>query len=253
MKDSADADRDGSGGSIPHTSPNMAGVAAAIGEPTRAAMLLALMGGQALSAGQLAAAGHVGAATASTHLRRLLDEGLVQVTRRGRQRFYALAGPKVATALEALGRLAPPTPIRSLAASSQSQALRRARTCYDHLAGATGVWLLDALLAHGWLMPVEDGNLALTETGLAKLTAWGVAWPPAAPTRRRRAFACPDWSEGRPHLAGALGAAITAHLLALRWLTRVPGQRTVSLSSAGREGLAALFSRAVPGSAHGAD
>lgn len=234
-------DRSAAPGAIRAPNPNMSGVAAAIGDPTRAAMLLALMGGPPLSAGQLAAAGQVGSATASTHLRRLLNAGLVQVTRHGRQRHYGLAGPAVAAALEALGRLAPPTPIQSLAASSQAHSLRQARTCYDHLAGRLGVWLLDTLLADEWLVPAEPDSLALTEAGAAGLRNWGVPWPPPAPMRRRLAFACLDWSEERPHLAGALGAAVTTHLLTQGWLGRVPGQRTVTLTDVGREALTALF------------
>ena len=243
MKDSTPADKDGSAapGAIGAPNPNMAGVAAAIGDPTRAAMLLGLMGGPPMSAGQLAAAGHVGAATASTHLRRLLNAGLVQVARHGRQRHYALAGPAVASALEALGRLAPPTPVRSLAASSQARALRQARTCYDHLAGRLGVWLLDTLLADEWLVPADPDSLAVTQAGAAGLRNCGVPWPPAAPMRRRLAFACSDWSEERPHLAGALGAAVTTHLLTQGWLARVPGQRTVTLTDVGHEALTGLF------------
>ncbi len=243
MKVSAHPDTDSSAtpGAIRAPNPNMSGVAAAIGDPTRTAMLLALMGGPPMSAGQLAAAGHVGAATASTHLRRLLNAGLVQVTRRGRQRHYGLAGPAVASALEALGRLAPPTPIRSLAASSQARGLRQARTCYDHLAGGLGVWLLDTLLADEWLVPAEPDSLALTEAGAAGLRTWGVPWPPPAPVHRRLAFACSDWSEERPHLAGALGAAVTTHLLTQGWLARVPSQRAVTLTDVGREALNALF------------
>ncbi len=234
-------------GAVDRATPSIARAASAMGDPTRAAMLLASMGGPR-SAGQLAASAAVSASTASSHLRRLGEAHLVEVTAHGRQRYYALAGPSVAAALEALGHLSPPAPIRSLAASSRGAALRRARTCYDHLAGKAGVWLLDALLEQGWLARAGGGNFDLTAVGIARLAAWSAPWPPVAPSRRRLAFACPDWSEERPHLAGALGAAITRHLLQLGWMMPDPGQRTVRLSAAGRDGLTRLLGVAPPDS-----
>lgn len=230
---------------VDRATPNIARAAAAMGDPTRAAMLLALMGGSR-SAGQLAASAAVSPATASSHLRRLLEAQLVEVSTHGRQRHYALAGPGVGAALEALGHLSPPLPIRSLAASSRGAALRRARTCYDHLAGRAGVWLLDGLLDQGWLAPAQDGTFDLTAAGIAGLAAWGAPWPPPASSRRRLAFACPDWSEARPHLAGALGAAITRHLFELGWMLTDPGQRSVRLSPAGRDGLTRVLGAAPP-------
>jgi DNA-binding transcriptional ArsR family regulator len=216
--------------------PDIAPVAALIADSTRAAILTALLGGRALAAGELARLAGVSAATASAHLARLLDGGLVDVVRQGRHRYYRLAGHEVAEVLEVLARMAVRPPVRSLRQSRQARMLEDARTCYDHLAGRAGVRLLERLR--------EDGHLAgeeVTPSGERLLAALGVDVAGARRARRRFAPECLDWTERRAHLGGALGAALTAVLLERGWYVRGPVPRAVTLTDAGREGLAALF------------
>jgi hypothetical protein len=158
--------------------------------------------------------------------------------RHGRQQLARLASPEVAHALEALSTIAPTTPSASLRASSRAQALRRARTCYDHLAGALGVALTDALCAAGMLTGHE---LAVTDTGTQRLTQFGIDLSALRATRRPLTRACLDWSEQRPHLAGALGAALCQQLLDRGWIIRMPEPRIVRLTPAGQRGLARTF------------
>jgi hypothetical protein len=160
--------------------------------------------------------------------------------RRGRYRYYRLSGPHVAQALEALGAIAPLPPVRSLRESQVAEALCRARTCYDHLAGKLGVALTDALVANGYLAPAEHGY-TLTDAGTRWLEDLGV--DVGAAQRMRRAFAlqCLDWSERRYHVAGALGAGIAARLFDLGWIIRLPSCRGVKLTPAGTAGLADML------------
>jgi DNA-binding transcriptional ArsR family regulator len=225
----------------PGPGAEIAPVAALMGDPARAAMLTALLDDRALAAGELANLAGVSPATASEHLTRLLGGGLVTVVSQGRHRYYSLAGHRVATAIEALSHLTRPVPVRSLRQSRQAAALAQARTCYDHLAGQAGVALLDALLAGGVLTGNGLAALDVTAAGEDTLAAFGVNVPNVRTSRRRFAGACLDWTERRPHLNGALGAAITARLLELRWIERDAHRRAVRVTRAGREGLAATF------------
>jgi len=250
----------------PGPGAEIAPVAALMGDPARAAMLTALLDDWALAAGELANLAGVSPATASEHLTRLLGGGLVTVVSQGRHRYYRLAGHRVATAIEALSHLTRPVPVRTLRQSRQAAALAQARTCYDHLAGQAGVALLDALLAGGVLTgnglaqagifapQAQAGPAALdvTAAGEDTLAAFGVNVPNVRTSRRRFAGACLDWTERRPHLNGALGAAITARLLDLRWIERGAHRRTVRVTQAGREGLAATFGWADTGGRDGA-
>ncbi|MBF8190282.1 helix-turn-helix transcriptional regulator [Nonomuraea sp. K274] len=215
----------------------IAPIAALIAEPTRAAMLTALLGGRALAAGELARISGVSAATASAHLARMLDGGLIGVVRQGRHRYYRLAGHDVAEVLEVLSRFGTRPPVRSLRQSRQARMLEEARTCYDHLAGRAGVWLLDRLRDGGHYASGE-----LTGAGERLLTGLGVDVASARGSRRRFAPECLDWTERRSHLGGALGAAVTGVLLERGWYLRGTVPRAVILTDAGREGLAALFS-----------
>lgn len=220
---------------------DVAGVARLIGEPARAAMLDALLSGRALAAGELGRVGGVSPATASEHLARLRDGGLVEVVVAGRHRYYRLAGPDVAHALEALALVSPRKPVRSLRQSRAAAALAVARTCYDHLAGQIGVALHDALLDHAALVAGGDGYL-LTDSGAALLARLGVDVAGAAAARRAFARPCLDYTERRPHLAGALGAAVCARLLADGWLVRpAADQRGLRVTQRGRQALAAHF------------
>jgi DNA-binding transcriptional ArsR family regulator len=297
--------------------------AALIAEPARAAMITALLDDRPLAAGELARVAGVSPATASAHLARLLGGGLVTMIRQGRHRYYRLAGPEVAAAMEALAHLSTgQLPVRSLRESRDAAALAEARTCYDHLAGRAGVALLDALLARGILAPAPGGGqlaacgpeggvppengapaspaapgnggpagseppgngapaggeprgnagpsggspaeggaasadpgapgqaapqgpvpagFRVTAEGMATLTSFGLNIGALERTRRRFAGACLDWTERKPHLNGALGAAVTARLLGLGWIERGVRRRAVNVTPAGREGLAVTF------------
>ena len=232
---------------------DIARICALIGDPSRARVLMALADGRALPAGMLAGEAGVSASTVSEHLRRLLDGRLVAVERQGRTRYYRLAGPQVAEALEAVARIAPPEPVRSLRQGTHAHALRRARTCYNHLAGRLGTALMAAFLHDGVLDGVrrpgaEPDRLAgpgravayrLTPHGRGVLEGLGVDLE-ALRGRRTPVRYCLDWSEQRHHLAGPLGAALTDRLFALGWLRRTDRRRVVLLSDAGRAGLERL-------------
>jgi DNA-binding transcriptional ArsR family regulator len=203
---------------------DLAPLASLIGDPARIAILAALAEGHALPAGELARRAGVHPATATGHLRRLVDGGLVVVHVQGRHRYHRLAGPQVAALLEAMAQLAPATPVRSLRSDRAARTLGEARTCYDHLAGRRGVELRDRLLEAGALRLVGDRDHELTPVGRRLVTALGV--DPGTPARTRRVFArsCVDWTQRRPHLAGALPAALTHRLMELGWLTRAAGR-----------------------------
>jgi DNA-binding transcriptional ArsR family regulator len=224
---------------------NVVPAASLLAEPTRAAMLTAMLDDRPLAAGELARLAGVSPATASAHLARLLHGSLVTVIKQGRHRYYRLAGPEIAAVMEALAHLSPVTPVRSLRQSQDATALALARTCYDHLAGRAGVALLDALLARRLLVAPQANGLPerfeVTADGLATLGSFGLDMGALKRTRRRFAGACLDWTERKPHLNGALGAAITARLLGLGWLERGTRRRAVRITPAGEEGLAATF------------
>ena len=211
--------------------PDVSGVAALMAEPTRAAILTRLLDGRARAAGELAACAGVSAQAASNHLSRLLSSGLVVVRPAGRQRHYALSRREVAEALEALAALAP-----EAAASPVPLGLRFARTCYDHLAGTLGVALTEALLEKGLLL--KDGpGYRTSPRGEAHLAGWGLGLTALRQGRRPFARACLDWSERRPHLAGALGAALLEKFLQLRWVARPSSGRALRLTLGGRRAL----------------
>lgn len=208
-------------------------VAAAIGTPARGRMLEALVGGRALPAGELARAAGVARSTASAHLAVLSDAGLVRAESRGRHRYYALAGDAVAHAVEALAVVAPARPSRSLRDSDRLAAERAARSCYDHVAGALGVTLTDRLCAASAL---DRDSLGLLDA--APFARLGIDVARLDRGRRPLTRSCLDWSERRPHLAGALGAALLDTLLADGWLVRRPRSRALTLTPDGRRGLA---------------
>jgi DNA-binding transcriptional ArsR family regulator len=202
-----------------------------IGEPARAGMLTLLLDGAARTAGELAREAGVTPQTASAHLAQLLEGGLVQVAAQGRHRYFRLAGPEVARALEALSLLTPAARV----AARVPEALRFARTCYDHLAGRLAVDLVLGLERKGHLTGGDDAY-ALTPSGEAYFGRLGV--DVEGLSRGRRAFArpCLDWSERRPHLAGALGAALAQCLFEKKWVARAQDARGVRLTVTGRQG-----------------
>jgi DNA-binding transcriptional ArsR family regulator len=203
---------------------DLAAVAQLIGEPARAAMLDALSGGEALPAGELARCAGVRPATATAHLRRLVEGGLVTVRTQGRHRYHELAGPHIAAALEALAQIAPPLPVRSLREHTAAVGLAEARTCYDHLAGRRGVELRDRLLEAGALRQIDDRDHELTERGRTLVAELDIDVERLAGGRRVFARCCIDWTQRRAHLAGALPAAVTDRFLARGWLARGTGR-----------------------------
>ena len=234
--------------------PDFAPAAALISDPTRAAILRALLPDRPLAAGELARLAGVSAATASFHLAKLLDGGMIAVARQGRHRYYRLAGHEVAAALEALGLISPTLPVRSLRQSREAAALAEARTCYDHLAGRAGVELLDGMLRRGLLQEQSSGRTDRSDTsalrfevtgaGARVLGSFGLNIEEIRRSRRRFAGSCIDWTQRRGHLNGALDAAITTRLFELGWIERGSvGQRrrSVRVTPAGAEGLTRTF------------
>jgi DNA-binding transcriptional ArsR family regulator len=222
------------------TGTTVASVAALIGDVARANILFALMGGKALTAGELAWHGGVTAQTASGHLAKLLDAGLVAVEKQGRHRYYRLATPEAAAAIEALMAVAATGPKRHRPTGPKDEAMRAARTCYDHLAGQLAVALADMLCERDYLV-LSDGAGVVTPGGEAFLRDFGIHLDLEARGKRPLCRTCLDWSERRPHIAGRLGAALQSRCLELGWVARVDGGRTISISRAGREGFTKLL------------
>jgi DNA-binding transcriptional ArsR family regulator len=209
------------------TPHQLAEFGALLAEPARAAMLLALVDGTARPAGELAQAAGVGAPTASAHLKRLLEGGLLAVQVQGRHRYYRLAGDEVAGWLEALA-----LPRRPLAPATGDAALRRARTCYRHLAGQLGVALCAGLLECGHLGTTSEG-LVLHPTGATALAEAGLDPQATARLPALRGRGCLDWTERRLHVGGPLGVALTAALLDAGWLRRASRGRALLPSAEG--------------------
>jgi DNA-binding transcriptional ArsR family regulator len=208
-------------------------IAAAIGEPARARMLYGLLDGRARTSTELAIVAEVTPSTASVHLQRLKTERLVRVFAQGKHRYYSLESSDVAAALEALSVLAGGP--RQRLGTSTPQDLRTARTCYDHIAGRLGVTLNDLLLAEEWLIgPLSNTAYILTERGEQALMALGLDIEGTRALRRRFAFACVDWSERRPHLGGALGAALLGLVLKKKWVLQDLDTRRLRLTQNGR-------------------
>lgn len=226
------------------TTANVAEIAAIVGEPARAAMLLALMEGRALSAGELARVAGVAAPTASGHLARMDAAGLLVIERQGRHRYHRLASPAVAAMLESIMAVAGQAVRRPMVRTGpRDAALRRARTCYDHLAGRIAVAVTDRMIERGELELSADGG-ALTGSGEALLRAIGIdvdAIRTASHGRRTWCRPCMDWSERRPHLAGAVGAALLDTWLGNGWMRRAEGSRAVIVTPAGRLALDRAF------------
>jgi DNA-binding transcriptional ArsR family regulator len=218
---------------------NLVEVAALVGDTARATMLNALMGGQMLTATELAYCANVSRATASGHLSKLVAARLLTVTRERRFSYYRIASPLVATMLESIKVVAAiEVPPRRQPRSANDEALRFARSCYDHLAGQVGVAVTDALVAMGHIVLTDEGG-EVTSSGEHFLSAFGADLTP----RTRRIFCqpCLDWSERRYHLKGLVGARILDRLLELGWLKCVSNSRALQLTSSGRAGLSEIF------------
>jgi DNA-binding transcriptional ArsR family regulator len=217
---------------------SIATAARLIGDPARANMLTALMGGMALTASELAREAGVTAPTASEHLARLVDGGLALCVRQGRHRYFRLAGPDVAEVLETLMQMA----VRGAPQSRigpREAALRHARICYDHLAGWHGVRLCDGLVAAGHLS-LQDQAFQVTDDGRSFFCDFGIDMDALEGRRRPVCRACLDWSERKPHLGGGLGAALLARMLEVGWMRRTPRSRAIQLTAPGIAGLQAL-------------
>jgi DNA-binding transcriptional ArsR family regulator len=220
---------------------SIAEVGALVGDPARASMLSALLGGQALTAGELAWHAGVTAPTASGHLAKLSDAGLLRLERQGRHRYYRLASPLVAQMLEGLAAVASThSPPRHRPPSRIDDALRTARTCYDHLAGRLGVTLADALSEKNLIALTEDGGV-VTRRGEKFFAELGVDVKQASRMRRCFCRPCLDWSERRPHLAGAVGAALARRCFELGWIVRMKDTRAVAITRRGADGFHRLF------------
>lgn len=216
----------------------VAEVAALVGDPARANMLLALGDGRALPAGELAASAGIAAPTASGHLGRLVQAGLLSVVQQGRHRYYRLASARVGTLLEAVMAVAADAPPRRAVASRADSTLRAGRTCYNHLAGRLGVALADALAEQGHVTLTEEGG-EVTPKGIGFLEAFGLDM--SASRRRPFCKTCIDWSERRLHLSGQVGAGLCRRCVELGWIERQRDGRAVSVTARGRAGLRETF------------
>jgi DNA-binding transcriptional ArsR family regulator len=233
---------------------DIAAVASLLADPARCKVLLALDDGRALPASVLADEAGISRPTASSHLGKLTDAGLLTVETHGRHRYYRLAGPEVGELLEQLGRLAPSRPVRSLREGTRAARLRSARTCYDHVAGRLGVAVMGSLLDRQALVggdgrydpdrhdalssPGHDIRYELTDTGRDFLTDVGVEIPTGP---RQLVRYCVDWTEQRHHLSGGLGRAVFDRFLSAGWVKRVPRGRALTVTHDGRTALADAF------------
>jgi DNA-binding transcriptional ArsR family regulator len=215
---------------------DLASVAALMADRNRAQMLLTLLGGVPQSGSALAEAAGISRSLASAHLKKLVAGGLVRARPNGRQQLYSIASEPVADALEILILLAPASKVSSLRDATRAKSLRWARMCYDHLAGAVGVSVTEALLGHG-LLREQDGGYLLGPQGAAEFGRFGIEMDRLDRRTRPLLRPCEDWSERRFHLAGSLGAALTATMLERRWIVTREASRIVTVTEAGLAGL----------------
>jgi DNA-binding transcriptional ArsR family regulator len=220
---------------------NMVEVAALVGDTARVTMLSALMGGQALTASELAARARISKSTASGHLTKLVGARLLAVTQKRRNRYYRIASPLVAKMLESIKAVAAiEVPPRYQPRSTQDDRLRFARTCYDHLAGQLGVAIADALVSKGYVVLTDDGG-EVTDSGAHFLSVFGAELTSKSRSGRIFCRPCLDWSERRYHVAGLVGAEIGRRCLELGWLRRDRDTRAVRVTSTGQTGLRDVF------------
>jgi DNA-binding transcriptional ArsR family regulator len=220
---------------------NLVEVAALVGDTARATMLAALMGGEALTATELAYCARVSRSTASEHLSKLVGARLLVVTRKRRFCYYRLASPLIASMLESMKLVAAiEVPPRHRVRSPQDDAVRFARSCYDHLAGQAGVAITDALVELGYIVLADEGG-EVTPSGEQFFHAFGADLSSAQKSRRLFCQPCLDWSERRYHIRGIVGAAILRRLLELDWFRRMPGTRALALTLRGRAELSNVF------------
>ncbi|MBO0806563.1 MAG: helix-turn-helix transcriptional regulator [Nocardiopsaceae bacterium] len=219
---------------------DLATVGRALGDDHRARFVLALLGGQELTAGELASRAGASSSLASAHLARLLESGLVSASKRGRQRYFRIASPGIAQAIEALLAIAPRQTATGLTGVTRGKALQRARTCYDHLAGRLGVALADAFEQHK-VITATDSGWTLTSQGERRLGELGLDVDALQRARRPVLRPCLDWTERRPHMAGGLGRALADRLLDQGWIRRAAATRAVIITPLGEQRLLAEF------------
>jgi DNA-binding transcriptional ArsR family regulator len=220
---------------------DVATVAALIGDRARAEILDALMGGKALPASELARRAGISAQTVSAHLAKLRAARLLEVERIGRYRYFRVANPSVAAAFEALSAIAPEKPVRSLHESDQAKMQAHARLCYDHLAGFVGVAIADSMRKQGYIVNRER-EFEIRPLGRRWLKRFGIDIADLENSRRNLASCCLDWTERRPHIGGALGAALAKRCFELQWFVRHPQHRVLKITSLGVFGLTRNFS-----------
>jgi DNA-binding transcriptional ArsR family regulator len=222
------------------TGPDIALLGSLIGDPARANMLTALMSGKALTASELAAEAGVTLQTASAHLGKLDAGGLVRQRKQGRHRYFALADDEVGGLLETMMGLAARKGHSRTRTGPREPALRKARVCYNHLAGEMGVGMFDAMRARGLVVETDDA-VALTDDGRAFVAGFGIDLSPLERQRRPLCRSCLDWSARRSHLAGALGTALLARIEDLGWARREPGTRIVAFTPSGEAKFRDIF------------
>jgi DNA-binding transcriptional ArsR family regulator len=220
--------------------PQIAEVAALVGDPARASMLCALLGGRALTATELSHVAGVSPQTTSGHLGKLHAARLLVLMKQGRHRYYRLAGPQVGQMLEGIMNVAMQGPPRYQPKSRLDDAMRHARTCYDHFAGTLGVGLADRMTERE-LVVLGDEAGEVTPAGLGFLSRLGVDLTAARARRRVFCRPCLDWTERRPHIGGAVGAALAQRCFELRWVERIRDSRALRITPAGRRGLMEHF------------
>ncbi len=222
------------------THPAVAEIAALVGNPARANILMALMDGRALTASELAYVAGVSPQTTSEHLAQLREANLLSLTKQGRHSYFRLGSPKIARMIESIMVVAADGPQRYRPRWNGDDELRTARTCYDHIAGRLGVALTDALTHRKHIVLTEDGGV-VTRTGAKHLVDFGIKLDEVKHGRRTFCRPCLDWSERRPHLAGALGAAFADRCFELGWIARIRDSRALKISAKGERGFAEAF------------
>lgn len=222
------------------TKSNIAMIASLVSEPSRAAILTALLDGRFHTASELAHMAGIKPQTASFHLAKMTEAQVVTVEKQGRHRYYGIQDPEVARVMESLLSIAPPVPIKSFTHASENEALRLARTCYDHVAGQLGVQLMSFFIQKGILSEDQDG-LHITEQGEIFFTDFQIDLTKTRQKRRSFSHKCLDWSERRHHLAGALGSVLLDRLFELHWIERLPTTRAIRITADGKRGFKEIF------------
>ncbi|KAF6582799.1 MULTISPECIES: ArsR/SmtB family transcription factor [Paenibacillus] len=223
------------------TQSNVAMIASLVSEPSRAAILTALLDGRFHTASELAHMAGIKPQTASFHLAKMTEAQVITVEKQGRHRYYGIQDPEVAQVMESLLSIAPPVPIKSFKQASENEAIRLARTCYDHVAGHLGVQLMSFFMQKGILSEDQDG-LHITQQGEIFFADFQINLKNTRQKRRSFSHKCLDWSERRHHLAGALGSALLDRLFELHWVEHLPTTRAIRITAEGKRGFKEVFS-----------